>query len=170
MTLIILVACMYIVPKLVVFALCFVLRKFSFYASVGGPKTLNNLILRIPLKMNWAILIRVEQISIQFGIFPTSDKLIGIYVEGLQVNLMLRDDFDKWTQNNIELLDVIKAFHQRLSRLGLLKSDNSYIRKPRSEDCKVHGFLDQSRPYSKSPPFRITANTLTFKLCVDEAD
>lgn len=60
LTLIIVVACLYIVPKLVVFVLCLVLRKFSFYASVGGPLTLNDLMLRIPLKMNWAILFRVE--------------------------------------------------------------------------------------------------------------
>ena len=58
------VACLYIVPKTIVVVLRIVLRKFSFYASVGGPLTLNEVMLRIPLKMNLAILIRVEQIRI----------------------------------------------------------------------------------------------------------
>ena len=54
------VAFLYVLPKVCVFVLCVVLRKFSFYASVGGPLTLNEIMLRIPLKMNLAILIRVE--------------------------------------------------------------------------------------------------------------
>ena len=57
---IIFVACLYIVPKTIIFVLCIVLRKFSFYASVGGPLTLNGVMLRIPLKMNFSILIRIE--------------------------------------------------------------------------------------------------------------
>lgn len=57
---IVLVSLTYLAPKAIVFVLCVVLRKFSFYASVGGPLTLNEIMLRIPLKMNMAILIRVE--------------------------------------------------------------------------------------------------------------
>ena len=61
-------ACTYLVPKLIVVCLSIFLRKFSFYASVGGPLTLNSIMLRIPLKMNFAILIRVEQVKIQLGL------------------------------------------------------------------------------------------------------
>ena len=66
--LIIFVACLYIVPWSIVCVLRIFLRKFSFYASVGGPLTLNNLMIRIPLKMNFAILIRLEQITIKIGL------------------------------------------------------------------------------------------------------
>ena len=109
---IIVVACLYIVPKLIVFGLCIVLRKLNFYASVGGPLTLNNVMLRIPIKMNFAILIRVEQINIKlgvpgFGIIISSDHLFNIFIRGLEVNLLLRDDFEKWNDSKFELLDVI---------------------------------------------------------------
>lgn len=65
---VIITACAYLLPKLIVFFLCIFLRKFSFYASVGGPLTLNDIMLRIPLKMNFAILIRVEQVKIKLGL------------------------------------------------------------------------------------------------------
>ena len=87
---IIFVACLYIVPKLIVFCLCIILRKFSFYASVGGPLTLNNLMLRVPLKMNYfTLLIRVEQIQIKLGwpslgLFQSSgDHIFRIHTNGL---------------------------------------------------------------------------------------
>ena len=85
---IIMVACLYIVPKTIIGILCFVLRKFSFYASVGGPKTLNDVMLRIPLKVNFAILIRVDQIQLQlglpgFGLFKSTDKLMCVHLSGL---------------------------------------------------------------------------------------
>lgn len=41
------------------------------------------------------------------------------------MNLLLRDDFDKWNNNKIELLHVIDQFRMRLSRLGLLNDHNS---------------------------------------------
>ena len=127
---IIFVACLYIVPKLIVFCLCIILRKFSFYASVGGPLTLNNMMLRIPLKMNFALLIRVEQIQIKIGwpslgLFQSSDKLFRIHTNGLQVNLLLRDDFDKWNDSKIELLHVIEQFRTRMKRLGMLNDHNT---------------------------------------------
>ena len=106
------VACLYIVPKLIIFVLCIVLRKHSFYASIGGPLTLNDVMLRIPIKMNFAILIHLDQIRIKFGrpgfgFFNKSEKLIGIHGQGLQVMLLLRDDFDKWNDSKIELLQMI---------------------------------------------------------------
>jgi len=83
------VACLYIVPKLIIFVLCIVLRKFSFYASVGGPLTLNGVMLRIPLKKNFSILIRIEQIRIQIsmpsflGLYQSQEALIGVRTDGL---------------------------------------------------------------------------------------
>ena len=118
-------ACTYLVPKVIVVCLCIFLRKFSFYASVGGPLTLNDIMLRIPIKMNLAILIRVEQVKIQLGMpgfnyFHETKKWISLHTIGLQVNFLLRDDFDKWNDHKIELLHMIDTFRNRLSRLGLL--------------------------------------------------
>ena len=54
------------------------------------------------------------------GLFQSSDKIIRIHTNGIQVNLLLRDDFDKWNDSKIELLHVIEQFRLRLSRLGNL--------------------------------------------------
>jgi hypothetical protein len=54
------------------------------------------------------------------GILQSQEKLIGVRSYGLQVNLLLRDDFDKWNDSKIELLYVIEQFRMKLSRLGLL--------------------------------------------------
>lgn len=82
------VACLYIVPKMIIFVLCIVLRKHSFYASIGGPLTLNNVMLRLPIKMNFTILIRLEQFQIKFGrpsfgFFESTEKLVGLCAHGL---------------------------------------------------------------------------------------
>ena len=59
-----------------------------------------------------------------FNYFHETKKLISLHTIGLQVNLLLRDDFDKWNDHKIELLHMIDTFRNRLSRLGLLSDAN----------------------------------------------
>ena len=77
-----------------------------------------------------SILIRAEQVRIVLGlpgldIINATKKLLTVRTTGLQVNLLLRDDFDKWNSQKINLLDLIKQFQLRLDRLGLLNNEDS---------------------------------------------
>ena len=125
----ILLALTCIVPFIAVTALSFFLRKFSFTARVNGPLTLTDVMLRYQVKMNFAIVVRVEKIqlrpSIPYNLFelhvPQPERFLRLHTYGLQINLMVRDDFNKWGSSKIELLTVIDEIRNRLKRLGLLK-------------------------------------------------
>ena len=57
---------------------------------------------------------------------PQNERLIQIKTYGLQINLMVRDDFEKWGSSKIELLTVIDDIRNRLKRLGLLRQTENF--------------------------------------------
>ena len=116
------VACLYIIPKICVWILRFYLRKFSFSASIGGFLTFNDVLLCLPIKMNCRLLVRIEQFEIRISapLDGTNQGWIRLVTTGLQLNILLRDDFEGWSSSKIELLNMIDNQRQRMSRLGLL--------------------------------------------------
>jgi hypothetical protein len=46
-------------------------------------------------------------------------------LNGLQVNLLLKDDFKKWSTSKIELLSMIDEMRHQMKRLGLLSHKQS---------------------------------------------
>jgi hypothetical protein len=128
-----------LLPFVVAAALRFLLRNFSFKTGVGGPLTLSGIMFRIPIKMNLQALIQVESVSLKLQLPPNilefiqqpkPFRFLKIVVSGLQVNLLLKDDFKKWSSSKIELLSMIDEMRQKMKRLGLLSPKQSVPLEP----------------------------------------
>jgi hypothetical protein len=99
-------------PLVLVYVLKFLLRKFQFQASVRGILTYTDVMLRVPWTLNLSVIIKIDEVSIKphrpkrFSEWanPVSWGFCRIHAQGLQVNLCLRDEFEKWSSDKIELL------------------------------------------------------------------
>jgi len=118
-----------LLPFVVAATLRFLLRNVSFKTGVGGPLTLSGVMFRIPIKMNLQALIQIETISLKFHLPPNLLEFLQqpkpklkIVLTGLQVNLLLKDDFEKWSTSKIELLSMIDEMRQKMKTLGLLSN------------------------------------------------
>lgn len=77
----IIIAALYIIPFIIVTACSFFLRKLSFSAKIGGPKTLTDVMIRYEVKMNFAILVRIEKLQLKFNIpYLVSKNLFELHV------------------------------------------------------------------------------------------
>ena len=128
---IILLICLYMIPWIITFGLRFVLWRYHFKATVGGPFTYEKITLRLPIKMNCYILFQIDQICLKPSlfnwIFPSqeTDSILKIQVTGLKVNIMIRDDLETWASNKMELLRMIELTKTKLIQYGLLPDANT---------------------------------------------
>ena len=132
-SLFVLVVLVLVVPFIAVTVLRILMRKFSFKASVAGPLSFHSIVFRLPVKMNLQLLIRIQNVSLSFHIPKSFNEIFGVQgpffpwfkvsINGLQVNFLLRDDFKKWGNQKIELLEIITRTRQKLMALGLLKTN-----------------------------------------------
>ena len=63
------------------------------------------------------------------------DKFLNISVDGLQVNLMLRDEMDDWVPKQ-ELIDLVHRLRDRLKKRGLIDIKKS-LKKAKIDVHKV---------------------------------
>lgn len=103
-----------VLPFIAVAALRILLRKYSFKASVSGPLSFHSIILRLPVKMNLQVILRIQNLSLSFKLPKSFNEIFSVQgpptswfhlsVHGFQINILLRDDFKKWGNHKIELL------------------------------------------------------------------
>ena len=99
--LIVLISFLSIIPYSLVVLLRFLLWKFSFTAGVKGFFSFGDIMLRIPLKLDFSILIRIKSLSLGFD-FRT--KHIKVRLGGFSLNVLVKKEFSLWTKNKVELL------------------------------------------------------------------
>lgn len=112
------IALVAIIPYIIVVGLKFVLWKFSFTARVKGFFSFSDIMIRVPLHLNFSLLIRIERLSFSFTM---SSKILKISTYGLQVSILVRNDFKLWTTKKIELLQMLEDIRTTLKRKGILK-------------------------------------------------
>jgi hypothetical protein len=81
--------------------------------------------LRIPWTFNIHVVIHIDNIALDIGLLPPSFSLwtnleswgfFRIITQGLKINLMLRDDTQKWSNDKIDLLKLIEVIKNRLDK------------------------------------------------------
>ena len=90
-----------LIPYTIVMILKFALWKHSFTAKVYGFFSFKEIMVRIPLQLNFSIIIKIERLSFHFTF---NSRILKISTYGLQVNLLIRNDFNLWTTKKIEIL------------------------------------------------------------------
>jgi hypothetical protein len=80
--------------------------------------------------MNLHALVFIRQVSVRINFPKSFDEILSrqsknegwlsIRVEGLQVNLMLKDDFATWGSDRVQLIEIIDKIRDKLTREGLL--------------------------------------------------
>lgn len=123
-TILLLISLISIVPYTLVILLKFFLWKFSFTARVNGFLTLSELMLRVPLHLNFALMVRIERVSLSFSL---TAHMLKVSVYGFQVYLLARNDFNLWKTRKIEILHMLEDIRTSLKRKGLLKSTLSLV-------------------------------------------
>ncbi|CDW78547.1 UNKNOWN [Stylonychia lemnae] len=98
--------------------LTFFLWKFSFTAKVTGLFAFKDIMIRIPLHLNFSILIRLEQLSFTFTF---SSKILKVSAYGFQLNILIRDDFNLWLTKKIEILQLLEDIRTTLRKKGQLQ-------------------------------------------------
>jgi hypothetical protein len=103
--LLVMVVCVLVLPYIAVAALRIIFRQSGFRANVGGPKSLTRICFFYQLKLNLKVQVTIDSLRIQIQI-PTSLKdffntqgptqYVKICVQGLSINLLLKDDFETW--------------------------------------------------------------------------
>jgi|LauGreDrversion4_2_1035121.scaffolds.fasta_scaffold14418_2 hypothetical protein len=46
--------------------------------------------------------------------------MINVEIRGMQINILLKDEFKKWYDSKIELISMIDETREKMRRLGLL--------------------------------------------------
>ena len=109
------ISLMSIIPYTIVILLKFFLWKFGFTARVNGFFTLSEIMLRVPLHLNFSVLFRIERLSFSFSL---TSRMLKISTYGFQVCLLVRNDFNLWTTKKIEILQMLEDIRTTLKRKG----------------------------------------------------
>lgn len=115
----IIIALIAVIPYLIVVLLTFALWKFGFTAKVMGFFSFRDIMIRIPLHLNFSLFIRIERISFNFTI---SSKVLKLSTYGFQLSILVRNDFKLWETKKIEVLKMIEDLRTSLKRKGELKN------------------------------------------------
>jgi hypothetical protein len=115
----ILIALVSVIPYTIVVLLKFFLWKFSFTARVNGFFTFSEIMLRVPLHLNFSILFRIERLSVSFSV---TSRMLKISTYGFQISLLVRNDFNIWATKKIEILQMLEDIRTTLKRKGFIKS------------------------------------------------
>ena len=67
-----------VVPFIAVTVLRILMRKFSFKASVAGPKSFHSIVFRLPIKMNLQLVIRIQNVSLNFHMPKSLNEVFGV--------------------------------------------------------------------------------------------
>ncbi len=118
-SILVLISFISIIPYFIVVLLKFFLWKFSFTARVSGFATFSEIMLRVPLHLNFSILIRIERLSFSFSL---TSRMLKISPYGFQLYLLVRNDFNLWASKRIEILQMLEDIRTTLKRKGCLKS------------------------------------------------
>ena len=118
-SLLILISIISLIPYTIVVLLKFFLWKFSFTARVNGFFSFSEIMLRVPLHLNFSVLFRIERLSFSFSL---SSRMLKISTYGFQVCLLVRNDFNLWKSKKIEILQMLEDIRTTLKRKGHLKS------------------------------------------------
>ena len=108
-----------VIPYFLVILLKFFLWKFSFTARVSGFSTFSEIMLRVPLHLNFSMLIRIERLNFSFSL---SSRMLKISPYGFQLCLLVRNDFNLWVTKKIEILQMLEDIRTTLKRKGCLKA------------------------------------------------
>ena len=107
------------IPYAIVNILRFVLWKQGFTARVYGFLSFGDIMVRIPLHLNFSILIKIERLSFHFTV---SSRVLKVSLYGFTVNILVRNDFNLWTTKKIEILQMLEDIRTSLKRKGLLQT------------------------------------------------
>lgn len=108
-----------VIPYTIVILLKFFMWKHSFTARVSGFFTFSELMLRVPLHLNFSLLFRIEKLSFSFSL---TSRMLKISTYGLQMSILVRNDFNLWATKKIEILQMLEDIRTTLKRKGQLKS------------------------------------------------
>ena len=88
-----------------------ILRDFGFRAQVCGFISFRNVYFKYKVKMNLQALLYIRLVSVRINLPKSLDEILtrqsknegwlSIKVEGLQINMLLKDDFQAWGSNKI---------------------------------------------------------------------
>jgi hypothetical protein len=67
-----------ILPFIAVTALRILLRKYSFKASVSGPFSFQSIMIRLPVKMNLQLIVRVQKLSLSFHLPKSFNEIFSV--------------------------------------------------------------------------------------------
>lgn len=118
-SILILISLISVIPYTIVILLKFFLWKFSFTARVNGFFTFSEIMLRVPLHLNFSVLIRIERLSLSFSL---TSRMLKIFTYGFQISLLVRNDFNLWASKKIEILQMLEDIRTTLKRKGFIKS------------------------------------------------
>lgn len=117
-------------PYVANFGAQILLRDYGFRAQVCGFLSFRNVFFKYRVKMNLHALVFIRQVSVRINFPKSFDEILSrqsknegwlsIRVEGLQVNLMLKDDFATWGSDRVQLIEIIDKIRDKLTREGLL--------------------------------------------------
>ena len=117
-SLLVLISVLSATPYFLVLLLKFFLWKHSFTARVSGFTTLSELLLRVPLHLNFSLLLRIERLTVTFSL---GSRMLRVQPYGLQICLVVREEFNMWATKKIEVLQMLEDIRTTLKRKGCLK-------------------------------------------------
>ena len=74
-TILLLISIISIIPYIIVILLKFFMWKFSFTARVNVFLTFSEIMLRVPLNLNFSLMVRIERFSISFSLTARMIKI-----------------------------------------------------------------------------------------------
>lgn len=105
------------VSQIICIFLKFYFWKYQFSGrptSLFNPFAYQDIILRVPVGLNLNVLVTIQQISCAFW----ERK---VHITGLSINVLINDEFDKWNNEQIELLKMLDDIRTILKRGGMLQ-------------------------------------------------
>ena len=122
LSLILILGSVVVTPYFICVILRFALWKYQFQ---GKPTQLFNLtsykdiIMKINAGLNMNLLISINQLSVQFW------PIIKINISGLQISILVKNEFNQWKNHQIELFKMLDDIRTRLKRGGMLQTSSS---------------------------------------------
>jgi hypothetical protein len=117
-SILVLISFISVIPYFLVVLLKFFLWKLSFSVRFSGFTTFTEIMLRVPLHLNFSLLIRIERLAISFSL---TSRMLKIQPYGFQLCLLVRKDFNLWATKKIEILQMLEDIRNTLKRKGCLK-------------------------------------------------
>jgi len=114
-SILVLISFISVIPYFLVVLLKFFLWKFSFTARVSGFTTFSEIMLRVPLHLNFSLLIRIERLAISLSL---TSRMLKIQPHWFQLCLLVRNDFKLWATKKIEILQMLDDIRTTLKRKG----------------------------------------------------